>query len=316
MALGDALALPLDGCGADEIAQRYGWVERFVSAEGDPSLTPTEGAPFSGETELALCTVESVIGTSGYLDLPALGYRAVRLLDGPAVDSLDEPTRQALRLARTHGDFQRGVAGPETRTAGPALRAAVVGLLHTPSHLNPDLFVRDVLRVTLLTHAEPVVVNGALAVAYGVSLLARGTTPPEVLIDEVTRFIDEDDVAARLRRVMEQPLPPEPVAAARALATLGAGPGIDEVVATAFAAFVAAPCDALRAFGIAVNAGGACARRAALVGALLGAAGGVDTLPAPLLDRLAGRPYLVMAARGLFHAALQRSGRMLRLFHR
>jgi ADP-ribosylglycohydrolase len=88
------------------------------------------------------------------------------------------------------------------------------------------------------------------------------------------------------------------------------------VVATALAAFAAAPDDFLRAVSIAVNAGGATDTRGAITGALAGAALGAGALPPALLDGLEGRPYLEMAARALFHAAQQRAGRFLRLLAR
>ena len=169
----------------------------------------------------------------------------------------------------------------------------------------------------MITHAEPEVVNGALAVAYAVLLLAQGATPPEVLVDEVVRFIDEDAVAARLRCVALRIHPTsDPIAAATQLGTLGTSAAVDEVVASAFAAFVAAPDDFLRAVAIAVNAGGASDTRGAITGALAGTHLGVHALPSALVEALDGQPYLVMAARGLFQAAQQRAGRFVRLLVR
>jgi len=317
MAIGDALGMPLAGLTYEEINDRFGWVDRFLPLSADDGTIVVPPGTFTDETELALCVIESTIGTSGYLDITAAGYRFLRLLEGPGARFLDEPTRRALAAARQHGDFQRGIAGPGTATGSAAARAAPLGLLHALSRFNPELFVRDVLRVTLITHAEPHVVNGALAVAYGVLLLAGGTTPPEVLIDEVTRFIDEDIVAQRLRKAVIAGFPAdESAGAAAALAALGSAPTVEDTVATAFAAFAASPDDFRRAVAIAVNAGGATDTRGAITGALAGTYLSARALPADLVEMLEGRPYLLMAARGLFQAAQQRAGRFLRLLSR
>ncbi|MBO9350475.1 MAG: ADP-ribosylglycohydrolase family protein [Thermomicrobium sp.] len=316
MAIGDALGMPVAGLSSDAIAARYGWLDRFLPLLTEDGTIEVPAGTFTEDTELALCLVESTIGQNGYLDVTAAGYRFVRLLEGPSSRFLDEPTKRALASAREHGDFQRGIAGPETATGSAAARAAPIGLLHALCRFNPELFVRDVLRATLITHAELEVVNGALAVAYAVLLLTQGATPPDVLSDEVARFIDEDAVARRLRTVASLALPADPHEVARYLATLGASARVDEVVATALAAFAAAPDDFLRAVSIAVNAGGATDTRGAITGALAGAALGAGALPPALLDGLEGRPYLEMAARALFHAAQQRAGRFLRLLAR
>ncbi|MCS7050309.1 MAG: ADP-ribosylglycohydrolase family protein [Thermomicrobium sp.] len=313
MAIGDALGAPVSGWTRDAIAARYGWLERFVPLGDDETHAIGE---YTDETELALCLVESAIETGGYLDIAGAGYRFLRVLDGPGARFLDEPTRRALAAAAVHGDFQRGLAGPDTATGSAAARAAPIGLLHGLCTFNPELFVRDVLRATLITHADPEVVNGALAVAYAVWLLVQGTVPPVVLLDEVARFIDEDRVARQLRRVTKHPFAPDAEDAIHRLVALGTSPNVDEVVATAFAAFAAAPDDFTRAVTLAVNAGGATDTRGAITGALAGCHLGASRLPAAFVEGLAGRPYVLMAARGLFRAAQQRAGRYLRLLAR
>ncbi|MCX2726672.1 ADP-ribosylglycohydrolase family protein [Thermomicrobium sp. 4228-Ro] len=317
MAIGDALGMPVAGLTPEEITARYGWHDQFVPLLAPDGSVEVPAGTFTDETELALCLIESAIGSGGYLDVAATGYRFLRLLEGPGAPFLDEPSRRALADAAEHGDFQRGVAGPGMATGSAAARAAPIGLLHALCRFNPELFVRDVLRATVITHAEPEVVNGALAVAYAVLLLVQGMTPPEVLVDEVVRFIDEDAVAQRLRRVASCPLPAgDPAAAATQLAMLGSSAAVDEVVASAFAAFVAAPDDFRQAIAIAVNAGGASDTRGAIAGALAGTHLGARALPSALVEALDGQPYLVMAARGLFQAAQQRAGRFLCLLVR
>ncbi|MCX7623390.1 MAG: ADP-ribosylglycohydrolase family protein [Thermomicrobium sp.] len=317
MAIGDALGMPVAGLAREDIAARHGWIDRFLprlAADGTIDVPP---GTFTDETELALCLVESTIGSGGYLDIAAAGDRFLRVLAGPGARFLDEPTRRALTAAAEHGDFQRGVAGPGTATGSAAARAAPIGLLHALCRFNPELFVRDVLRATLVTHAEPTVVNGAVAVAYGTFLLAQDATPPEVFVDEVARFVDEDEVARRLRRVaVHPPTSDDPTVAAAQVAALGSSAAVDEVVASAFAAFLAAPRDFLRAVTIAVNAGGASDTRGAIAGALAGTHLGVSALPSSLVEALDGHPYLFMAARGLFQAAQQRAGRFVRLLLR
>lgn len=316
LAIGDALGAPVSGWTREAIAARYHWLDQFVPLVTEDGEIIFRAGEFTDETELALCLVESVISARGYLDVAAAGYRFLRLLDGPTARFLDEPTRRALAAAAEHGDFQRGVAGPGTATGSAAARVAPIGLLHALSRFNPDLLVRDVLRATLITHAEPEVINGALAVAYAILLLVQGTTPPDVLLDEVARFIDEDAVAQRLRRAALQPVPADDEELVRTLAALGTSAAVDEVVATAFASFAAAHDDFARAVALAINIGGATDTRGAITGALAGAHLGASRLPTALVEGLEGRPSILLAARGLFQAAQQRAGRFVRLLVR
>ncbi len=316
LAIGDALGTPVSGWTREAIAARYHWLDRFVPLVTEDGTVIIPAGEFTDETELALCLVESAISARGYLDVAAAGYRFLRLLDGPTARFLDEPTRRALTAAAEHGDFQRGVAGPGTATGSAAARAAPIGLLHALSRFNPDLLVRDVLRATLITHAEPEVINGALAVAYAILLLVQDTTPPDVLLDEVARFIDEDAVAQRLRRAALHPVLADDDELVRALVALGTSAAVDEVVATAFASFAAAHDDFARAVTLAINIGGATDTRGAITGALAGAHLGASRLPTALVEGLEGRPYILLAARGLFQAAQQRAGRFVRLLVR
>ncbi|HUG16778.1 MAG TPA: ADP-ribosylglycohydrolase family protein, partial [Thermomicrobiales bacterium] len=195
-----------------------------------------------------------------------------------------------------------------------AARIAPVALTHTLGKLNVELFVREVLRATLLTHASPEAVNGALAMAFAVNLVARRETLPEMLIEDVLAFIDEDDVARALRGASESLRAGEDAAAvAQRLASQAT---IGDAVAAALCLFVTAPDDIERAVLTAANLPGDASAIGAMAGALCGAWSGARALPLNLVEGLEGRMYILMAAPALYRTAQRRAGLFLQLHQR
>jgi ADP-ribosylglycohydrolase len=317
LAIGDALGMPVEGWPEQRIREQYGWVDRYLPRLSGDGHVETPAGEFTDDTELALCLVEAVTSAHGYLDVEAVGYRFLRVLQSESGRFLDPTTRRALERAAQTDDFQQGIAGEGRPTCSAAARIAPVGLVHALGRFNPEIFTRDVLRACLLTHSDPEAVNCALAVAYAVRLLVTAEVPPELLIDEVLHFIDEDVVARRLR--LAASLVSHGGSPERDLANLreiGTSPEVAEAVAAAFYCFATHPDDFTAAVLTAVNAGGDTDSIAAMTGALSGAYLGATGIPAALVDGLAGRAYLVIAAPALFQAAQRRAGLYLRLRRR
>ena len=207
--------------------------------------------------------------------------------------------------------------GEERPNCSAASRVAPIGLVHALGRFNPEVFTRDVLRACLITHSDPAAINGALAVAYAVRLLVAAEVPPEMLIEDVLHFIDEDAVARRLR--LAASLAAHGGQRDHDLANLreiGTSSYVAEAVAAAFYCFAAHPDDFAAAVLTAVNAGGDTDSIAAMTGALAGAYLGAQAIPAELVDGLEGRMYLLVAAPGLFQTAQRRAGLYLRLRRR
>jgi ADP-ribosylglycohydrolase len=304
LAIGDALGMP--AASRDDTTPIAGY-EPLRDSHG--AIVEPAGE-FTSHTELALCLVESVVSSNGFVDPDAAGFRFVQVLHGQHAHFLDPTTRAALERASETGKYQHGLAGGGAVEPGPAARVVPVGLVHALGKLNVELLVREVMRATLITHADPLAVNGALALAYAVNIVTRREVLPEMLPGEVLAFIDEDDVARKLRVVG---------AALSSSDTPGApgqfvlGDDIASAVANAIFCFVKHHHDFQTAVLAAANAGAAVG---AMTGALAGAWTGAQALPIPLIEGLEGRMYILMAAPALYRTAQRRAGLFLQLHQR
>jgi ADP-ribosylglycohydrolase len=317
MAVGDALGMPAAGLTPAQVRERYDWIDGYRPRVDVGGAVLAAAGQVSAHTELALCLVESLVTSNGFVNPDTAGYRFVQLLDSEHAHLLDATSRAALEHARDTGDFQAGACGTGSSSAGPAARVAPVGLVHALGRLNAELLVREVLRATLITHAAPETVNGALAVAYAIDRVTRRETLPQMMLSDVLAFIDEDAVAKRLR-VAERLLLDRgsPADDAAALAAIGHSDDVAEVVAAALYLFAARVDDFEGAVLIAANAGGASDAVGAIVGALAGAWVGGRALPERLVEGLESRMYVLMAAPALYRTAQRRGGLFLQLHQR
>jgi ADP-ribosyl-[dinitrogen reductase] hydrolase len=312
LAIGDALALPTIS-GIERRAPITGY-EPLRAADGDELVLAGQ---FTAHTELALCLVESLVTANGFVDPQTAGFRFVQVLSSDHGHLLDPTTRSALQRASETAQYQAGIATDGPVEPGPAARIASIGLVHTLGRLNSELFVREVMRATLITHADPEAVNGALAMAYAVNLVTRRELPPELLIAEILSFIDEDAVARRLRVADAALLARSSVDDdASALERIGSSGSIGESIARALYLFCAHQPDFERGVLAAANSGVEAPAVAAMTGALLGAWAGIKAIPASLVDGLDGRMYFLMASPALFRTAQRRAGLFLQLHQR
>jgi ADP-ribosyl-[dinitrogen reductase] hydrolase len=285
--------------------------EPLRDAEGNVRLRAGE---FSSHTELALCAVESIVTSRGFIDPATAGYRFAQVLNSDNGFLLDATSRVAINAAVESGDFQVGAASAGPIEPGPAARVAPIALVHALGHVNSELFVREVMRSTLLTHCAPEAVNGALAMAYAVALVLKREMPPELLIAEVMSLIDEDEVARRLR--VADAVLKGGASEAQALAEIGTDNTIAQTVASALYLFAQYQGRFEEAVLAAANAGPGATAIGAMTGALSGAWVGASGIPVALLEGLEGRMYILMASPALFRTAQQRAGLFLQLHRR
>lgn len=317
LAIGDALGMPVEGWDRQRIAETHGWIDRYLPRTDDAGQIVVAAGEFTDDTELALCQVEALITAGGFVDPEAVGMRLLRLMQSESERFLDATTRAAIARMEETLSFQDGVPGDGVPGAAVAAQIAPVGLMHALSRLNAELFTREVLRAGLITHSHPESLNGALAMAYAIWLLAAEDVPPELLIPEVASFIDEDSVARRLRLAGE--LVGRGGDRERDLANLqqiGTSGHVAEAVAAAMYSFVTHNDDFTATVETAVNAGGDTDTIGAMAGALAGTHLGAPAIPPELVDGLEGRMYILVAGPGLYRAAQRRAGQFLRLHRR
>jgi ADP-ribosyl-[dinitrogen reductase] hydrolase len=314
MAIGDALGMPVRGLTRAQIADQYGALRTYEPLLDESGIMRVPAGQFTDNTELAMCLAESLVTSNGFLDPDTAGFRFEQVLRSDYNHFLGDTTRAALERATETGDYQAGSGGDGSAGASPAARVAPVSLVHALGDFNSEVLVREVLRSSLITHAHPDSVNGALAVAYAARLMVRRELPPELLIDEVLAFIDEDAVAARLRlakRLLDGGTDTD-----SALDQIGTSGYVAEAVAAAFFLFARHNDTFDEAVFAAVNAGGATSTIATITGALAGAWTGAEKLPPQLVDGLDGRMYILMAAPTVLRIAQMRAGLYLQLHQR
>jgi ADP-ribosylglycohydrolase len=311
LAIGDALGMPAAYRTTETPITGY---EPLLDADGDVRVQPGQ---FTSHTELALCLVETLVSANGFIDPDNAGYRFVQVLRSEHGHLLDPTTREAIERADATGDFQNGLTSDGPIEPGPAARIAPVGLVHALGSINTEMFVREVMRATLITHASPDAVNGALALAWAISLVVKHEVVPQMVASEVLSFIDEDDTARKVRIAADALIArTTDEHDAAILARIGPGDTMPEAVARALYLFGIHADDFERAVLAAVNSGREGAAVGSMVGALVGAQIGAQALPVPLVEGLEGRMYILMAGPALFKTAQRRAGLFLPLHQR
>lgn len=174
-AAGDALGRPAEGRSRSSISARYGRLVDFQPWSGwvDGPL-----GTFTDDTQLTLATAEALVAGGGVLDPADL---AQRLLDWlPDARGAGFATTEAVHRLAVEPWWR---AGTDSAGNGGAMRAAPIGLVHLR---DVDLLRRQAAVATVVTHAHPMAVAGAIAHAWLVASLAA--LPPGGL--DVTRLID------------------------------------------------------------------------------------------------------------------------------
>ncbi len=317
VAIGDALGMPVEGWSAERIRDTFGWLDHYEAPLPNGHAGVLRAGEITGDTEMTLCLVEGLISANGFVDPEAVGIRLIKLLQSPTGRYLGRTSRMAIELMEETDEYQQGASGGWPAGNGAATRIAPLGLLHSVGHFNPEVFTREVIRAGLITHHDPESLNGALAIAYAIRLVAVGELPPDLLLAEVAAFIDEDQVARQVRlaaRLVSSG--GEREADLANLRKIGTSSYVAETVASALYCFACHPDDFATAVFTAINAGGDTDTIGSMVGALGGAHLGARRLPPELVDGLEARMYILAAGPGLYRMAQRRAGMFLRLTER
>ena len=308
MAIGDALGAPARGLSREEIAQRFGTIDRFHGA-ALPDAAEVNPGEFTDETEFALCIVESMTVNRGAFEAETAGVRLLHLAAGPSRRWMHDETRQALDAAAETLEFSVPLHDDGEATGDVAARGVPIGLISAVGRFDPDRLRAETGAVVRLTHGAAAAINAAAAVAFGVRLAATGADRT-VWARETAEFLGGGELAERLHAVDTMVAGGQPVEAI--LTETGTSLAGVSSVPAAFASAMVEPVFEDAVFG-AVAAGGATDTVGALTGALAGAAGGASGIPQGLIDGLEGRIYVSLAAPWFYKAARQRAGQLIDL---
>lgn len=272
LVLGDCAGSPFEG-------QPIVWPDEVdVVVSGRGSLRYTD------DTAMALDLGEWLVAHGPDGDLDALAGRFAATFRAEPWRGYGAGAQSLLSAVAAGGDW-RVLApamfdGAGSWGNGAAMRVAPAGALHPG---RPDDAARTARKTASVTHAHPLGIEGAVAMAAAVADLVSGATAPSAVA--TARAAIE---APELRLALERVSAGEGESPAVITQQFGNGVAALEAVPAAFAAFLLSPDDPWGAISAAVCVGGDTDTIAAMAGALAGAHCGLDALPARLVGRAEG----------------------------
>ena len=305
LALGDALGMPTQEMSPEQIREVYGRITGLV--DGDASQPYAPGMPagsVTDDTEQALLVASLLIrgrgSSSGRVALNAVEFAHALLawedsmIERGSLDLLGPSTKAALERVRA-GEDPLTVGGAGT-TNGAAMRVTPIGI--AVSTEDPEAFAEAVWSSCRVTHATRQGFQSAALVAAAVSMgidTVRSPSPDlRSLLWKAVTYVDslpergawtpDPDVVAATRRAMQLAVNPASSSLECLVEQVGTSVASAQAIPMAFALLARDPSP--QALLDAANIGGDTDTIGAIAGAILGAALGVQVLPADSLSMI------------------------------
>lgn len=305
LALGDALGMPTQEMSPAQIRAVYGRITGLV--DGDASQPYAPGMPagsVTDDTEQALLIASLLVrgrGTSsGRVALNAVEFAHALLawedsmIERGSLDLLGPSTKAALERVRAGEDPL--TVGGEGTTNGAAMRVTPIGI--AVSTEDPEAFVEAVWSSCRVTHATRQGFQSAALVAAAVSMGIDAARSPSLdlrsLLWKAVTYVDslpergawtpDPDVVAATRRAMQLAVNPASSSLECLVEQVGTSVASAHAIPMAFALLAREPSP--QALLDAANIGGDTDTIGAIAGAILGAALGVEVLPADSLSMI------------------------------
>ena len=305
LALGDALGMPTQAMSPEQIRAVYGRITGLV--DGDASQPYAPGMPagsVTDDTEQALLIASLLVrgrgSSSGRVALNAVEFAHALLawedsmIERGSLDLLGPSTKAALERVRAGEDPL--TVGGEGTTNGAAMRVTPIGI--AVSTEDPEAFAEAVWSSCRVTHATRQGFQSAALVAAAVSMgIDTVRTPsPDLrsLLWKAVTYVDslpergawtpDPDVVAATRRAMQLAVNPASSSLECLVEQVGTSVASAHAIPMAFALLARDPSP--QALLDAANIGGDTDTIGAIAGAILGAALGVQVLPADSLSMI------------------------------
>lgn len=305
LALGDALGMPTQAMSPQQIRSVYGTITGLV--DGDASQPYAPGMPagsVTDDTEQALLVASLLIrgrgSSSGRVALNAVEFTHALLawedsmIERGSLDLLGPSTKAALERVRAGEDPL--TVGGEGTTNGAAMRVTPIGI--AVSTEDPEAFAEAVWSSCRVTHATRQGFQSAALVAAAVSMGIDAARSPSLdlrsLLWKALTYVDslpergawtpDPDVVAATRRAMQLAANPASSSLECLVEQVGTSVASAHAIPMAFALLARDPSP--QALLDAANLGGDTDTIGAIAGAILGAAFGVEVLPADSLSMI------------------------------
>ena len=316
-AVGDALGRPTEGRSWEQIRENWGPdgvtdLHRWRGWKSGPIGTWTD------DTQLTIEVAETILESGGHVDPERFSERLCEWL--PHGRGKGRATTAAIEALEAGAPWWEAGAEVDSAGNGAAMRAAPVGLAWA---LVPDAgpLVREAVLSALPTHAHPVGVAGAVAiaagVAYGIRDAGRALDPGRLLsfVADAVAGIETGPTPLRSDRAVKVTLHDRILEVEEMLGLdprevfterLWSGAYAMESVPAAFFSFLRSPDEPVEVLLTAANAGRDTDTIASMAGNLVGARVGAawlrDERPT-WWDELEGREHLIRLADGLLTVA-------------
>ncbi len=291
VAIGDALGMPTEGLGIEEIRKSYGFVEDFLPSP----LGDLKAGEWTDDTEQMVILAESIVDRI-YLDPADFSSKLVSWAEDAFKIRTGPTTRQALRNLLRGLSWDR--SGVDSATCGAAMRVAPVGLVY---HFNLDLVERYAVISASVTHRNDSAFAGAVAVATAISTLVSDFSEEEMLSEVVSRSKKYDPLLSEkvsfANEIKDEELE-------KAVEKLGNSIMMWDVVPMAFYCFLSSK-DFSEAVKKGANAGGDTDSIAAIAGGISGAKFGESRIPKRWRENVKDSSYLLKLADQLYQTHLK-----------
>ena len=305
LALGDALGMPTQSMSPEQIRAVYGRITGLV--DGDASQPYAPGMPagsVTDDTEQALLIASLLIrgrgSSSGRVALNAVEFAHALLawedsmIERGSLDLLGPSTKAALERVRAGEDPL--TVGGEGTTNGAAMRVTPIGI--AVSTEDPEAFAEAVWSSCRVTHATRQGFQSAALVAAAVSMGIDAARSPSLdlrsLLRKALTYVEslpergawtpDPDVVAATRRAMQLAVNPASSSLECLVEQVGTSVASAHAIPMAFALLTRDPSP--KALLEAANIGGDTDTIGAIAGAILGAALGIEVLPADSLSMI------------------------------
>jgi ADP-ribosylglycohydrolase len=305
IAIGDALGMPVETMSLEQIAEKYGRVNRYIRPDGHKWFDGREAGTWTDDTQLSLVVAESLIACRG-IDLDDLAKRHVQALSEDDLGWGGSTKRSVKRLSDGMSWSNSGQTS-ETGSGcgnGIAMKVGPLGILLAlkagiDAWMDPPTdFVFQVQDITWMTHRSGMAVASALSQIMAIAYLSQIDRSQLNLnrfikilefgahLGETFRVAKEpsDKLSERLSRLSE--IGWKTLTDIQISDLFGRGTSyIYNSLPFSYAFFLRNPHSVETLYDVA-SAGGDTDTNASMVGALLGALHGEDIFPENLVREL------------------------------
>ncbi|MCF3193517.1 ADP-ribosylglycohydrolase family protein [Pseudomonas bubulae] len=300
LALGDALGMPTQSFSRGQIQARFGRITTLESAPADQPIAPNMLAgSITDDTEQAILVGHLLVEGKGTIDPDQLARRLITWESGMQAkgsqDLLGPSTKRAIQMILAgHSPAESGRYGT---TNGAAMRIAPVGIASDID--QPERFVDAVVQACQVTHNTSLGIASAAAVAAVISSGINGKklehalnagTEMAFIAEHQGHWVAGGRMGPRIRWARQASSACNPDNIGDLLYdVIGTSVASQESVVVAFALAQRVANGAINSFDalcMAASIGGDTDTIAAILGAMLGACGGLQQWPTALIEQV------------------------------